>query len=221
MFDITLIHPKLVHFTIALFLVVLILDFIGWRMKNERLHHAAWINLIFAAIAALVTAFTGWLAANNVPHNDAVHEMMETHEALGYWVTGIIVVLLIWRKVLGGKFPAKNGWLFFLVTLVGVGLMSYGASLGGDMVYIHGVGVKAVPVKAHNHNGNSIAMKKRWNSTRKTKMRNIFMKKEPMNMLRARRILPRRREPIPIKTAKNIPISSKTMSGCPRPESKL
>ncbi len=154
MFDITLIHPKLVHFTIALFLVVLILDFIGWRMKNERLHHAAWINLIFAAIAALVTAFTGWLAANNVPHNDAVHEMMETHEALGYWVTGIIVVLLIWRKVLGGKFPAKNGWLFFLVTLVGVGLMSYGASLGGDMVYIHGVGVKAVPVKAHNHNGN-------------------------------------------------------------------
>ncbi len=151
MFEITLIHPKLVHFTIALFSLAVLLDIIGVFSKNEKFHWASWVNLIFAGVAVAVTAFSGWLAANNVPHNDAVHEMMETHETLGYIVLGIILLLLFWRIILKGKFPGKAAWLYIGIGLAGLGVMFTGANYGGEMVYTHGVAVKAVPQQAHDH----------------------------------------------------------------------
>ena len=151
MFDIILIHPKVVHFTIALFSLAVLLDVIGMITKNEKFHWAALLNLIFAGAAAIVTVISGLLAESNVLHNDAAHEIMETHETLGFIVLGSILLLLIWRIILKGNFPGKAVWLYLIIGIGGIGVMFVGADYGGEMVYTHGVAVKAVPVEEHAH----------------------------------------------------------------------
>lgn len=156
MFDITLIHPKVVDFTIALFSMAVLLDIIGKIAKNEKFYWAAWINLAFAGVAAVLSVVSGLLAANNVPHSDAAHQIMETHETLGFIVLGAILALLAWRIFLKGKFPVKAAWLYLLIGVAGFGVMATGAYYGGEMVFTHGVAVKAAPVSEHeagHHHG--------------------------------------------------------------------
>ncbi len=155
MLDITLLHPKVVHFTIALFAMAVLLDLLGLIIKNERFQGVAWINLIFADAAGVVTVITGLLAASNVPHAESAHQIMEIHQTLGYIVLGSIVLLLIWHILLKGKFPVKAAFLYIIIGLVGVGVMFAGAYYGGEMVYTHGVAVKALRVSeeeaGHHH----------------------------------------------------------------------
>jgi len=160
MFDLTLIHPKLVHFTIALFSMSVFFEIAGLLTKKTIWQKAAWLNLVFAGAAVIATVLSGLLAANNVAHNDAAHEIMETHETIGFIVLGVILLLLVWRIFLKGKAVQKFAWLYLLLGLGGVGLMLTGAYLGGEMVYIHGVAVKAVPVSEaeaghHHEHGNN------------------------------------------------------------------
>ena len=155
MFDLTLIHPKIVHFTIALFPMSIFFEIAGMLTKKESWKKASGLNLVFAGAAAVATVRSGLVAANNVAHNDAAHATMETHETIGYIVLGIILVLLVWRIVLKSAAVKKFSWLYLLLGLGGVGLMLTGANLGGKMVYTYGVAVKAVPVSeeqaGHHH----------------------------------------------------------------------
>ncbi len=145
MFDITLIHPKLVHFPIAFLLGALALDVWGAIRKNEFYHRVAWVQLVLALVFAVLAVVSGLLAANNVPHNDLSHETMETHETLGYIIAAVLLVLFVWRWRLQGNFPQKGAALYWLVLVIGSGLMVYSSDLGGKMVYEYGVAVKAVP----------------------------------------------------------------------------
>ncbi|NOX36760.1 MAG: DUF2231 domain-containing protein [Calditrichaeota bacterium] len=156
MFDITLLHPKVVHFPIALVLVAFVFDILGMIKKNEFYYRFAWINLVLAFFAAVVAIVSGLLAANNVPHNDLAHETMETHENLGYVIGGILAVLVFWRFRLKGAFPEKGKWIYLLLFFVGVGTVVISSDLGGKMVYEFGVAVKAVPQvesEGHSHDG--------------------------------------------------------------------
>ena len=153
--NIALLHPIVNHFTIALFIVAVVLDIIGLLTKKEYFHTAGWINLVFAAISGVLSLITGLLAEGKVTHSEAAHEIIETHEALGFVIVGCIVVLLVWRLVLKGKFPVKAMILYLLIGLAGIGVMIRSAFLGGELVFVHGVAVEAVPVNpeeaGHHH----------------------------------------------------------------------
>jgi uncharacterized membrane protein len=155
MFDITLIHPAVVHFAIALFSTAVLLEILGAVTKKEKYHSAAGINLILAGISIILAAGSGLLAEQNVVHTDAAHEIMETHKILGLIVAGMVMLLVAWRARLKGKFSSWSAWTYVLAGVVAVGLMFTGAYLGGEMVYLHGVAVKAAPVSgeeaAHHH----------------------------------------------------------------------
>jgi uncharacterized membrane protein len=163
MFDITLIHPIVNHFTIALFIIAILLDILGLITKKEYFHTTAWIDLIFAAISGVLSLITGLLAEANVPHVEAAHEIMKTHETLGYIILTSILVLFVWRLILKGKFPPKAMILYLLIGLGGIGVMIRSAFLGGEMVFVHGVAVKAVSVSPeeaghhHEHESNEQA----------------------------------------------------------------
>lgn len=153
--NITLFHPIVNHFTIALFIMAVLLDVLGLFTKKEYFHTAGLINLIFGAISGLLSLITGLLAAANVPHDEAAHEIMETHEILGYIIVGTILILLFWRLVLKGKFPDKAMILYLLIGVAGIAVMIRSAFLGGELVFVHGVAVEAVPVSeeeaGHHH----------------------------------------------------------------------
>jgi len=95
---------------------------------------------------------------------------METHETIGFIVLGIILLLLVWRIILKGGPVQRLSWLYLLLGIGGVGLMVYGASLGGEMVYTHGVAVKAVPVSeaeaGHHHDLAMLDIKSRASNRR-------------------------------------------------------
>jgi uncharacterized membrane protein len=135
------IHPVLAHFTIALFVAAVIFDLIGYFTRNESLKAAGRWNLLFASISAISSVITGLSAASVIPHNDEVHEIIETHELVGYIVLGILTLLVVWRLFVRGSFPARFGWLFLSIGLIGIGLVLTGGYLGGEMVYRHGLGV--------------------------------------------------------------------------------
>ncbi len=157
MLDITLIHPKVVHFPIAFLLAAFVFDIWGMIKKDEFYYRVGWINLVLAFLFSIVTVITGLLAANNVPHNDLAHQTMETHENLGYVIGGALLILFIWRWRLKGNFPQKGKPIYVLLLLFTTVTIVISGDLGGKMVYEYGVAVKAVPQEEageHSHNGN-------------------------------------------------------------------
>ncbi len=143
MIEIYLIHPVLVHFTIALFSLSVLFDILGRIFKKDSFHVAAWLNLIGGGVAVIATVIFGVIAESRAPHTDAGHALIETHETIGFIVLGIILVLAIWRFFLKGKLPVKGLAIYFVIAILGVFLMFVGAYYGGEMVYTHGYGVKA------------------------------------------------------------------------------
>ena len=58
-------HPKVVHFPIAFFLVYLLLEIIGAVFKKEFFSKAAHLFLFFGVLGALVSVLTGDQAVNS------------------------------------------------------------------------------------------------------------------------------------------------------------
>ncbi len=143
MIELYLIHPILVHFTIALFSLSVLFDILGKLTKKEGFHSAAWFNLLFGSLSVITTVIFGLIAEGRAAHTDAGHELLETHETIGFLVLGIILPLTIWRIVLKGKLPVKGLVIYLFVSVLVVGLMVVGGYYDGEMVYTHGYGVKA------------------------------------------------------------------------------
>jgi uncharacterized membrane protein len=141
------IHPLVIHFPIALILVMVACDLIGVLGGKKSFISAANIVSVFASLGAIVAVITGTLASDTVWHPEAAHEIMETHETVGFIVLGIIIVLTIFRLAIGKKIYGSLGWVALIVGLVGAGFVSYGGYLGGDMVFDHGAGVKQAQVE--------------------------------------------------------------------------
>jgi len=148
-------HPMFVHFPIALLSVGLLFDILGLLLKRASLKNAGWWCLIVGVAGAIGAATTGLLAEESVPHSDAVHSIMETHETVGLIAAGTFAALLLWRAFNRGRLPGKTALLriYILAAVVGVGVMFYGGYLGGVMVFEHGVGGTAVTFKEEHDHG--------------------------------------------------------------------
>ncbi len=154
MIDITLIHPIINHFTIALFSASVVLDLVAKISLNERLHYVAWVNLLLAGTATTLSVISGLIAANTVSHNHQVHELIHTHQTIGYFVLASVLLLLIWRIALKGKYPIKASLLYLIIGLTSLGFMLTTAYYGGEMVFKHGVAVKNISTDKQDHNHN-------------------------------------------------------------------
>ena len=93
-------HPVIDHFTIALFTVAVIFEFVGRLMDKEGMRYTAWWSLLVASISAIGSYLSGVLLAENQPYAEAARELVETHETLGLTTTLIIVGLFLWRSFL-------------------------------------------------------------------------------------------------------------------------
>lgn len=148
------IHPYFVHFPIAILTVGLLWDLLGIILKKESLTNAGWWAQLFGTAAIIMTIVTGLIAANAIPHNEASHEIMETHETIGLIVGGVFILLFIWRSILKTMLPSKNLHQSIYLAIGGLAViaMLYGAHLGGKLVYEFGVGGSAVQQSTHQHN---------------------------------------------------------------------
>lgn len=140
------VHPVFVHFPIGLFPLSLFLYALNLKVSKEGLGLAAHLTLLLAVVSAIITTATGLFAEDSIPHNDTIHQMMETHETLGYFIAATGVALALW------SFIQKNGKPRLLPGFIGTLALTcliilLNADLGARMVFVQGAGVKiAVPL---------------------------------------------------------------------------
>lgn len=143
--DLTLIHPMVVHFTIALFIVAIFLDVLGKATGSDKYHFAALINLVLAGVFAVAAVAAGMAAEVRLLLTHEAHQILDIHKLLGFSTLACILLLLGWRLKLRGGFPARGAAILYLALgLFGTGLTAGAAYLGGEMVYVRGVAVQAI-----------------------------------------------------------------------------
>lgn len=141
--DLRLLHPVAVHFSIALFVVSVLLDMAGLILRKPTLHSAAWINLALATIAAVATVVAGMAAEPLLKPTPEAHATLDVHRLLGFSSLGAILLLWSWRYALRGRFPVRGALLYAVLSLTAVGIVSGAGYYGGEMVYRHGAAVRA------------------------------------------------------------------------------
>jgi len=120
-------HPILVHFPIALFMVSLLFDLIGYRKKMPILNQVGYYNQAAAAIAALPTLVTGILAWRIKYGGIPLQGVMLYHLVLAFMTTGLFWLLWAVRVKFEQKHQAKwlriyfilAGLIFLIITLTG------------------------------------------------------------------------------------------------------
>ncbi len=149
------IHPLLVHFPIAFLVGFFLLDFAGSLIKKSHWRYAASCLLYLGTISAGFTVMAGLVAAESVVHDGNVHDIMERHEHIGISVLALAIFLSVWRsQSWGGRSIIANRFFLGISAFLCL-LLSFGADLGGLMVYGHGVGVASTNIQISESAGNS------------------------------------------------------------------
>ena len=137
------IHPLVVHFPIAFFTGAALFYFLSWIFRNQTFGTAAFLLLILGTLAAGVAAGTGLYGEEGVMVSRSVREhLLETHEEIMLVTLGLSVILSVWAFI-GRPFPKKGRFLFFLLFLISLGIMTVGADYGARMVYDYNAGGSA------------------------------------------------------------------------------
>ncbi len=147
----TNLHPMVVHFPIALFLVGFALDALGWGTKRETLKRVGWVLVLLGALAAVPAVVTGLAVEETVeqqleplPGGEAA---LEAHEELAIPTAAVLLGAALLRFLLEIRFRRPllgRGLLiaYLVVGLVGAGMLALTGLRGGELVYRYGAGVR-------------------------------------------------------------------------------
>ena len=134
------IHPLIVHFPIALLLTALALDMLAAVLKRPALHRIGLWNLSLGTLAAAAAVLSGRQAAAVAKHSFEIWQVMELHEHLGITTLVLGCLAVAWRLSRRDRFSSTGRLVALLLMCAMAGTLSYGAYLGGRMVYEFGVG---------------------------------------------------------------------------------
>ncbi len=144
MFDLSYLHPMVVHFPIALLIVGVIADITGVVLKKEFFTRAAFYLLLLGTIGLGVTYLSGEAAGEGVVETGSLKMALEAHEdaaKLTLWamvVTAVVRIALIVIKKMKGVLH----WVSVGLFVIGVATMVRTAHYGGELVYKHAAGVQ-------------------------------------------------------------------------------
>lgn len=133
------IHPKIVHFPIALFMTALGLDFVSFIFKKESLHKTAWHIYVIAALMTPLVVRTGLWEEERF---NLSHPVLDQHRQFALWTMWISLMSLPVLWFIKQKFKIFFRVLFIILLVVIAALVTLAGHNGGRMVYEYGVGVE-------------------------------------------------------------------------------
>lgn len=136
-----LIHPALLHFSVAFLVIGGLAEAWGLFAGRERAVWFGGVMVLFGTVSLVPTTVSGFLAINSLTLGPEANAAADIHERIGIAILGLFLVLLMWKGWHRGTIPAAQRTSYAVVLLAGVALVVYGAMLGGRLVYVHGVGV--------------------------------------------------------------------------------
>lgn len=151
------VHPLVVHFPIALLMTAIFLDGLALLFKRPGLHRVALWNLGLGVLGAAVAVLTGLQAAKIAKHSFEIHQIMELHRKLGIATLVVGSIVVSWRLFKRDRLTTRARLLALFLMLGMAGTLSFGAHLGGRLVYEFGVGgiygrsARGIEVINHNH----------------------------------------------------------------------
>jgi len=132
-------HVVLIHFPIALFISAVGFDFIAQWTKRRSLSHAAYYNLLGAAITTVPVLVTGVLAWRFQLDGQRLRGVLLLHIVLAC-VSSVMIWLVWWVH-----FRARRRTVFlpsyrFALEFLAVGMVALTGHLGGFLSGINGPG---------------------------------------------------------------------------------
>jgi uncharacterized membrane protein len=138
-------HPKIVHFPIALLLTYVLLEFIGTVFKKEFFQKAAHLLLLLGVIGSFFAVLTGNQAfAAHENWNDLSKQLFNDHQTFANLTVWYFTGMLVFRTylVVKKKFSPSFKYLILTLALFGCFLVYQTAEFGGDLIKKYGVGTE-------------------------------------------------------------------------------
>jgi uncharacterized membrane protein len=136
-------HPIIVHFAIALLSIAIITDLIYLITKKENLKDISTYLFVLGTLSAIAAVLTGHQAEEAVVKTPQVETLISSHENSGEITMWIFIVLTASRffylKFKLFEKPVK--WFYYVIGIIAFSFLLRTGILGGEMVYIHGVGI--------------------------------------------------------------------------------
>jgi len=140
-------HPKIVHFPIALLSAYTLFEILGIVLKNEFLSKVAHLFLFLGVLSTLAAVLTGNQAeevAEALKKQGVVIQLQAISEHSDYanYTVWFFSALLVYRTflVLKKKFQGTIKYLFIVLALAGFFLVFETGEHGGKLVYKYGIG---------------------------------------------------------------------------------
>ena len=130
-------HVVLIHFPIALFITAVVLDLTAQWTKRRSLAHAAYYNLLVAAISTVLVLATGLLAWQFQLEGQKLKGILLLHHVLAC-VSTVMIWLVLWVHFRARRRSVYLPSYRLGVELLAVGLVALTGYLGG---FLSGVNV--------------------------------------------------------------------------------
>ena len=139
------IHPMLVGIPIGLWVFAVVADLVHMGGGGPDWKDVAWYCIGGGIVGALVAAVPGFVDLTSISVGN-VRKVALTHMTINLIVVGLFG-LSFWLRTTGvpGGWPAA-------ISGIGLLLLGLGGWLGGELVFVHGMGVEAAEAKGSGRN---------------------------------------------------------------------
>ena len=134
------VHPLVVHFPIALLLSALLLDGAALALKRPPLHRIALWNVCLGTLGAAAAVLTGLQAEDIAKHSFEIWQVLELHKRLGITTLILGIMMSGLRLATRDRLTPRVRLVSLVVMAAMASTLTWGASLGGRLVYEFGVG---------------------------------------------------------------------------------
>ncbi|RMF56809.1 MAG: DUF2231 domain-containing protein [Calditrichaeota bacterium] len=137
-------HPVIVHLVIAVLSIAITVDFLYLFTKKQRFWKLASILLLIGTGMSIIAVLSGQSAYDLAIIPEGVKSLVRHHRSSGKMTMWLFLVVITIRFLFHYLewFSNRVKWFYYLLLAVALFYLFRTGIMGGEMVYIHGVGVK-------------------------------------------------------------------------------